>query len=903
MKRVLPLLSRSGRFVAFVAAALILLAVLAAVAVAVGLRQEARERAEHEISRLAIVLAEQSSRMLQAVDVVLRDIDRDEGLSRLTTPAQLRAAVGTQAAHIDLLSRLSGLQQADAIMVVDADGRLVNSTRSWPPPPVPITDRPYFKAVRESADTAPVLSVPLHSRATGLPIVVLARRISAPDGSFLGLLGVPLRLRYLQDSFAALDLPAGMAVTVLRSDGTVLTDAPGVRQLQTHVMPKSSAWYSAVAAGGGDYWSPGWLDGEPRRVSAHLVTGFPVVIDVSITRSAIYRNWRRQVAAIAVGTLCVSACLLVLLRALLAQFHGVERAQAALLKKSVLLETTLANMDQGLIMITAERTLGVVNQRALELLDLPADVVHEGAPLDDILRTQRTRGEFSGQDAAERDMLCPGMLPDRAYTYERRRRNGTVLEIRSVPLPGGGLVQTHTDITLRTLAEERIRHAARHDVLTSLPNRVVLAERLAAALSGAHEAGTGVAVMVLDLDRFKRVNDTLGHAAGDELLRLAADRMRSVVRDSDTLARMGGDEFALVVPEIRDVDLVIAIAERLRDTIREPYSLAHSVASIGVSIGVACYPAHGSDAEQLLNHADLALYRAKATGRNACCVFNDGLDTHQHDELVLENALPFALQAEQFALVYQPIWDIRVRQIVGAEALVRWHHPVNGLISPSRFIPLAERTGLIIELGRWVMETACREAVSWARPITVSVNVAPAQLRRPEFVDELRDLLVATGLAPSRLKLEVTETQLLDETAEMLARMTALRDLGVQLSLDDFGTGHSSLSTLRSFPFSDVKIDRGFTQGIVQDPRSRGLIESIFQVCRVLNLECVAEGVETQEQLMLLQVLGCTHAQGYLIGYPEPPATIRHALWNVAADHRQELRKSIIDAPPAAVDA
>ena len=608
------------------------------------------------------------------------------------------------------------------------------------------------------------------------------------------------------------------------------------------------------------------------------------------------RSVRGILLVASLAAVCIGLALAVLIgRALTAQFQRLAAAEAALRKKSVLFETTLANMEQGLVMVTADRTVGVVNERALQLLGLPPGLMHEGANVDEILKYQYERGDFGETDAKNRVLRHQRRLFGCAHLYERRRPNGTVIEIRGVPLPDGGLVRTYTDITERRLAEERIRHAARHDVLTSLPNRAVFAERLGEAIAHADTTGTGVAVLFLDVDRFKRVNDTLGHAAGDELLRQATDRMRAVVRDCDTLARMGGDEFALVMPDIRR-ETAIAIGKRLRAKVREPYVLRQGTASVRLSIGIACYPDDGVTADELLNHADLALHRAKTVGRDMCCVFDEGIDTHLHDELVLENALQFALQEEQFALVYQPIWDMQAQRIVGAEALVRWHHPVMGIIAPSDFIPLAERTGLIIELGRWVMETACREAASWASPISVSVNVAAAQLRRCELIDEIRDILAVTSLAPSRLKVEITETQLLEETAEMLARLTALRELGVRLSLDDFGTGYSSLSALRSFPFSDVKIDRGFTQGIVQDERARGLVESILLVCRVLNLECVAEGVETQSQLALLQRLGCTHAQGYLIGRPEPPATIRRKLWHLVAGERQEPLDDVPDA-------
>ena len=546
-------------------------------------------------------------------------------------------------------------------------------------------------------------------------------------------------------------------------------------------------------------------------------------------------------------------------------------------------ETTLANMDQGLMMVTAGNEVAVCNDRAIELLGLPAELMRGRPSFDAVLNWQWQAGEFRKDDDAMKAMRARGGFLERPHAYERRRPNGTCLEVRSVPLPGGGVVRTFTDVTQRRLADEQVNYAANHDALTGLCNRARFAQRLDDAVLAVTADGHGPVVLYLDLDRFKLVNDTLGHRAGDELLQHVAKRMRNVVRGADTLARMGGDEFALVMPAVPGIEVAMAVAERLLHAVRQPYNLAEGPARIGVSIGIAAFGLHGTGADELLRNADLALYRAKVTGRDTACVFDPLLDARTQGELMLAGALQYALQEGQFTLVYQPIWDLRTNSLVGAEALLRWQHPSRGTISPAHFIPLAERSGLIVPLGRWAMQAACVEALTWASPISVSVNVAPSQLQRREMVEEVREVLAATGLPAGRLKLEITESQLLEETGEVIGVMEGLRDLGVRLALDDFGTGHSSLSTLRAFPFSDLKIDRCFTQGIVQDPRSRGLLEAILQVCRVMELDCVAEGVETEEQLAMVRSLGCTHAQGYLIGRPEPAAAIRRTLWHAAS--------------------
>ena len=369
-------------------------------------------------------------------------------------------------------------------------------------------------------------------------------------------------------------------------------------------------------------------------------------------------------------------------------------------------------------------------------------------------------------------MRARGGFLERPHTYERRRPNGTCLEVRSVPLPGGGVVRTFTDVTQRRLADEQVNYAAHHDALTGLCNRARFAQRLDDAVLAATADGHGPAVLYLDLDRFKLVNDTLGHRAGDELLQHVAKRMRNVVRGADTLARMGGDEFALVMPAVPGIEVAMAVAERLLHA-RAPAlhpCRGHRRGSAFPSASPPIGP-HGTGADELLRNADLALYRAKVTGRDTACVFDPLLDARTQGELMLAGALQYALQEGQFTLVYQPIWDLRTNSLVGAEALLRWQHPSRGTISPAHFIPLAERTGLIMPLGRWAMQAACVEALTWASPISVSVNVAPSQLQRREMVEEVREVLAATGLPADRLKLEITESQLLEETDEVIGVM------------------------------------------------------------------------------------------------------------------------------------
>ncbi len=858
-------LSRSGRILAAVEGALAVGAMLAAIAVAMGLHVSARQGAERELRRLAVVLAEQTSRTLQAIDLVLADVANEAEVVASEDPAHFRSIMATPAMQRALHARIAGLPQADAILVIDAAGQALLSSRAWPTVPVNVSDRAYFQAARDGTWRAPFLSEPVSNRETGSWVFHIVRCVPSRSGVLLGVLLGAIDLDYISGFHAAIGLPPGMGVALVRQDGVVLTH-----------FPADTARDPGAAIPGLHVSAAGVVVGQP-------LANFPAAIEVSISNAAMFADWRRQAAWLAGGTACGLLCILLLLRGLVRQFHRLEAARAAVHEKSAMFETTLANMDQGLMMVTAGNEVAVCNDRAIELLGLPAELMRGRPSFDAVLNWQWQAGEFRQDDDAMKAMRARGGFLERPHAYERRRPNGTCLEVRSVPLPGGGVVRTFTDVTQRRLADEQVNYAANHDALTGLCNRARFAQRLDDAVLAVTADGHGPVVLYLDLDRFKLVNDTLGHRAGDELLQHVAKRMRNVVRGADTLARMGGDEFALVMPAVPGIEVAMAVAERLLHAVRQPYNLAEGPARIGVSIGIAAFGLHGTGADELLRNADLALYRAKVTGRDTACVFDPLLDARTQGELMLAGALQYALQEGQFTLVYQPIWDLRTNSLVGAEALLRWQHPSRGTISPAHFIPLAERSGLIVPLGRWAMQAACVEALTWASPISVSVNVAPSQLQRREMVEEVREVLAATGLPAGRLKLEITESQLLEETGEVIGVMEGLRDLGVRLALDDFGTGHSSLSTLRAFPFSDLKIDRCFTQGIVQDPRSRGLLEAILQVCRVMELDCVAEGVETEEQLAMVRSLGCTHAQGYLIGRPEPAAAIRRTLWHAAS--------------------
>jgi diguanylate cyclase (GGDEF)-like protein/PAS domain S-box-containing protein len=429
------------------------------------------------------------------------------------------------------------------------------------------------------------------------------------------------------------------------------------------------------------------------------------------------------------------------------------------------------------------------------------------------------------------------------------------------------------DVTERARSEARIAHLAHHDMLTDLPNRLLFSERLDQALARVHR-GERLAVLYLDLDHFKRINDTLGHPIGDGLLKAVADRLRSCVREIDSLARLGGDEFAIVQTSLEQPSDAATLATRIREAIKAPYVLDGHKVQVDVSIGIAIAPNEGTERDQLLKNADMALYGGKTAGRGIYCFFEPEMNERMKARHQLEHDLRKALVSGEFELFYQPLVDLQDNEISAFEALLRWHHPERGMISPAEFISVAEEVGLIIPLGEWVLKTACTEAATWPDKIKLAVNLSPAQLTSNNLMPVIISALAASGLPARRLELEITESVLMQNTFATLDTLHQLRKLGVRIAMDDFGTGHSSLSYLLSFPFDKIKIDRCFIKGLPDENNSLAIVRAIASLASSLDMTTVVEGVETQQQREMVKALGCTEMQGYVFSPPRPAAEI-----------------------------
>ncbi len=762
-----PGFSRANKRLLAAGGALFLL-VIAAVSLALWeARQTILRDAEKHLNGLGIAIAEQTARSFQAVGLVISGTQKDILSNGITTPEQFRSTLQTKAVYDGLRQQDAGLPQANAFTIIGADGQLINFSRRWPVPPTDLSDRDYYKYLRDNDDTRVQISGPVQNRGDGTWTVYVIKRVDGPGGKFLGLVLGAIDLGYFDQFYKKIADDDGLNIILLKTDGSVMASYPANQKIGQKFIPPDSVWYRIVAAGHPDtYFAKGLLVSGQRMISVHPLADYPLVVDVSVSKAAVLANWRTQ--AIMAFT-CTAAALLgfaLLLRALTRQVQRLERSQAL-----------LASQNAALVKV-----------------------------------------------------------------------------------------------------EARVRYLAQHDDLTKLVNRRNFRKLLETAIESAEREGGGVAVFYLDLDRFKQVNDTRGHGIGDKLLIQVAARLHGALPDSDTLARTGGDEFAIIHPMLGNISAVMRLAEVLLQKISKPFDIDGVQCRIGMSVGIARYPDQAANASELLRNADTALYRAKADGRGLFCVFDKTMDLRQQQLFALEQELRLALELNQFALDYQPIVETGSRRIVCCEALLRWHHPERGLISPFDFIAIAESLGLMGAIGYWVLETACAAAKGWPDHVNIAVNLSPVQFNDADLPGRLTEILQRTKLRPGRLFLEVTEGLLLEETSSVLGIMHRLRRIGIRFSLDDFGTGHAGLGYLRQFPFDGIKIDKFFVKDMVDQPQAHAIVAALLSVSAALDLDVIAEGVETEAQFAALRALNCKHIQGYLTGRPQPAESIRRLL-------------------------
>jgi diguanylate cyclase (GGDEF)-like protein len=598
----------------------------------------------------------------------------------------------------------------------------------------------------------------------------------------------------------------------------------------------------------------------------------------------------------------VSAAFLVAVMELSANLHRIfMRAVVAREREAALagqFDTALNNMPHGLCMFRANGRLAVMNNRFREMLNLPDDIVNRAVSSSDVIDACVVAGSISAAGAKSVLSEIENSEAHEIVTADPDAARDRSLSWTFQPMAGGGAVVLVEDITERRRAEARISHLARYDELTALPNRVNFRDEIQRLLKLPDEAGRLSALLFIDLDQFKQVNDTLGHPCGDQLLCAVADRLRQMLRPEDFVARFGGDEFVVF---LRDIDLdeqAAGLARRIVDHLSEPYQIDNHLVEIGASVGIAM-KSPGINADTLMKNADMALYRAKADGRGTYCFFRDEMAQTVEARRILELDLRKALLNEEFELFYQPLINLESGKIATCEALLRWNHPVRGRVSPADIIPVAEDMGLIVDLGHWILRKACAECMKWPDGVSVAVNFSPQQFYQRDVLNEVRHALESSGLPAHRLEIEITESSLLHNTQLTHDVLTQLHNLGVRISLDDFGTGYSSLSYLHNFPLHKVKIDRSFLEGIDSD-RPLTLLRGVARLSADLGMSVVIEGIETNEQLELISADGTvTEAQGYLFSRPVPAGQMRQLL--NASHGRRSAGESLVALPSRSI--
>ncbi|WP_245256605.1 putative bifunctional diguanylate cyclase/phosphodiesterase [Hyphomicrobium denitrificans] len=562
------------------------------------------------------------------------------------------------------------------------------------------------------------------------------------------------------------------------------------------------------------------------------------------------------------------------------------------------LELALNNMARGLSMFDANQRLIVCNRMYEELYDLPQHLTRPGTTLAELVRNhvKRETGLDNPQERKKQrawiERHVAALARGETFTHTQHLKSGRIVLVTNKPLEGGGWVDIQEDITERRQAEQKIHWLARHDPLTEIANRLQFHEALDEALRNLAPSQT-LALHWIDLDGFKTVNDTLGHPVGDALLKSVAKSLKRAVRKNDIVARLGGDEFAVLQSASRVVRKADAerMAQRLLKEICKPHDLGGQQVSCSASIGIAFAPLHGQTAEQLLKAADLALYKAKAGGKGIAFFYDPDIADDANSRYELQSDLRGALDQNQLELYYQPLVDTENRDVIAFEALLRWHHPLRGMIAPADFIPIAEETGLIVEIGEWALIRACQEAVKWPDTIRVSVNLSPIQFERGNLYQAVVNALRISGLAPHRLELEITEGVLLRDEINTRAILHNLRTLGARIALDDFGTAYASLSYLRSFPFDKIKIDRSFVRDLDVGKRKdcEAIIQAVAGLGKQMQISTVAEGIETLDQAQTVTAAGCNELQGFYFSHPVPGSDVDKvlALCRSKLDQRQ----------------
>jgi diguanylate cyclase (GGDEF)-like protein/PAS domain S-box-containing protein len=891
------------------------------------LRDKYTDEWKRNLGSMSLLVAEHTSNTLFSAYLVLDSIARDVRETEVSDDAQFRERLSKREFFHLIKSRIQGMPQLDVASIVAANGDNINFTRGYPVKKINLAERDYFKAQKDNPALGVFISKAVRNKGNGKWTFYISRRIDDPQGKFLGIVVVGLSVDVITGLYEQLvqSVGPGSAVTLLRKDFSTLARAPGVDELVGKV--QEGAAFDIIQTHGlnadvvlGEVSAADGRRSEKLLSAVRGLERYPLVVALEVPESIFLAGWRKSSLVIGATALATIAVLVMGLRVLARSNRRREQVEQELRESETKFHTMLNWSADWEYWLRPDGSLHYMTPSAnaftgYEVADFENDVdlINRLIHPEDQADWRRKLGP-----AASRESIDGADAPDAQALFDVRilQRDGsprwTSCTVRSVSGADGGWLGTRVtmrDISERKASESEIRTLAYYDTLTSLPNRRLLMDRLSVALKASARRGSVGALMMLDLDHFKKLNDTRGHEEGDRLLLEVALRLKDQLRDTDTVARTDGDEFALMLQDLGPDDVTAAqqaqqIASRLFVSLNRPYALSdsnrgfHCTFSAGVSFFQgACEPV-----DVLMKQADLALYQAKEQGRNTLRYFNPAMQATINARTSMEIALRAAVGERRFKLFYQPQLDAE-RNIVGAEALIRWHDPVLGFVPPQVFINLAEEIGLIVEIGQWVLETACDQLRSWSRDpnrrhLTISVNVSAKQFHQPDFVQQVNDCLARYEVPAERLVLELTESVLVEHLEGVTAQMEELHRVGVQFSLDDFGTGYSSLSYLKRLPIDEIKIDRSFVRDVLDDNNDSAIVSAILSMGQSLGLRVVAEGVETEGHHAFLVGLGCDIYQGYLYGKPVPIEQ-----WDASPARAQPVMEAAVQSSPQATVA
>jgi diguanylate cyclase (GGDEF)-like protein/PAS domain S-box-containing protein len=833
-----------------------------------------KNRAEVETKNLARTLTSQIQGSIHSIDLALLAIaDEIE---------RQQAADTIKSSEINSFLQKQYLRQPDldGFRVVRADGYLAEGIGLGSGNQISIADRDYFRLLRDDPHAGLVISKPFIGRVSGQCVLVLARRINHRDGSFAGIAYASVACEHFSKMFSSIDVGGNGIITLFDKDFTMLARHPQpVGTNRSIGMQVGSPQVRKWVLSGNDsktMQTTSTVDGVERLVAFHKVQNLPLYLFVGVATKKYLSEWKNETAkALVILFVLISLSLSALI-------YGKLKKQAA--------DAKMIGEANRLIRAEREINRAIVHSAPLAIYTRDRNGIITGWNhaceqmfgwnANEVIGMRLPTIPSGSQDESEN-------LRNRIFTGEeyiqvevqRQRRDGSLIDLittmaplRSASGEAEGYLAISADITERKNAERRVEFLAHHDALTELPNRLLVQDRFQQAAAHASRANKKVALVFVDLDHFKSINDSLGHTTGDALLKEVGHRLAGCVRTVDTVSRQGGDEFLIVLSSLPDVDAIVPILGKIKEKVQEPFYFDGNELPVSMSIGVALYPDDGEKFDVILKKADMAMYRAKEAGRNTYRFFDDELHDEASDQLAIRTGLKRALERNEFMLHYQPQNDMLTGETVGAEALIRWNHPERGLLAPSKFIHVAEESGLIAPIGEWVIQEACRQAMVWKEEgflnVSIAVNLSAVQFKRGDLDQIVVRALRETGLPPEYLELELTESLLIQDIDNVLKTLQKLKSLGVKLSIDDFGTGYSSLSYLKRLNVDKIKIDQTFIRDVAEDPNDKAIVTAIIQMARSLNLKTIAEGVENIEILQQLHRLRCDETQGFYFAKP-----------------------------------